>query len=341
MRAIVKVTPGPGAEPRETEVPVPSYGEVLVKVRAASICGTDVHIYEWNEWAASRIKPPIVFGHEFAGDVVALGPGVSGLAVGDYVSAETHVVCDLCYQCRTGQGHICRKCSIIGVDRPGSFADYVTLPATNAWVNPKDMPPEIASVQEPFGNAVDTVFAGEVPGRSFLVIGCGPIGLMAVGLLRASGASLIIATDLSDYRLDLAGAMGADMTLNAGRTDTVGETLRLTDGEGVDAVLEMSGARAALPQAIAAARNGGRITLLGLPAGTVDFDAAAFVFKGLTLQGITGRRMYGTWYKTRSFLSSGRVDLRRVITHVMPLESFREAFELAISGRCGKIVLTL
>jgi len=204
MKAIIKPAPGPGGELHQVEVPRPGAGEILVKVQATSICGTDVHIWEWNEWAAGRIRPPLVFGHEFAGKVVALGPGARGVKLGDHVSAETHVICGECYQCRTGQGHICRDCSIIGVDRPGCFADYVVVPASNAWVNPPDLPPAVASVQEPFGNAVDTVFAGEVHGRSVLVFGCGPIGLMAVALLRASGAAPIIATDLSAYRLALA-----------------------------------------------------------------------------------------------------------------------------------------
>ncbi len=341
MMALVKREAAPGAELMEVPRPSPGPGEVLVKVRVASICGTDVHIYEWNEWAAGRVKSPLVFGHEFAGDVVALGPGADGLMVGDYVSAETHIICNQCYQCRTGQGHICRRCSIIGVDRPGTFAEYVALPAANVWPNPPDMPPEIASIQEPFGNAVDTVFAGDVTGKSFLVIGCGPIGLMAVGLLRASGAHPVIASDLSEYRLDLARRMGADIVLDAGARDVVAETLAETGGEGVDAVLEMSGARVALKQAVAVARNGGRISVLGLPPGAVEFDVSPFVFKGLTLQGITGRRMFDTWYRTRAILSSGRVDLGRVITHTFPLTSFKEAFALAESGLCGKIVLTL
>lgn len=349
MRALVKTAPAPGAELREVEVPQPGPGEILVKVRAASICGTDVHIYEWNRWAAARIKPPIIFGHEFAGEVVALGPGVAeglsgdgGVRVGDYVSAESHVICGRCYQCQTGQSHICRRCSILGVDRAGCFADYVCIPAANAWPNAPDLPPEVASVQEPFGNAVDTVFAGEVPGKSFLVLGAGPIGLMAVALLRASGATPIIASDLSDYRLELARKLGADHVLNARSVDTVAETLKLTGGEGVDAVLEMSGARPAIPQALKAVRNGGRVTVLGLPSAPVELDLAEdFVFKGLTMQGITGRHIFQTWHMTRAFLGSGRVDLRPLITHTFPIAEFKAAFELAMSGRCGKIVLKM
>ncbi|MCL6550057.1 MAG: L-threonine 3-dehydrogenase [Acidothermus cellulolyticus] len=342
MRALVKSAPAPGAELREVDTPVPGPGEVLVKVKVASICGTDLHIYEWNRWAEGRLRTPLVFGHEFAGHVVALGPGVTGVEVGLYVSAESHVICGVCYQCRTGQAHICRRCSILGVDRPGCFADYVAIPAANLWPNPPDLPPEVASIQEPFGNAVDTVFAGEVPGHAFLVIGCGPIGLMAVALLRASGARLVVVADLSDYRLDLASRLGADVTVNASRQDTVAEVLRLTGGEGVDAVLEMSGARAAVPQALRAVRNGGRVTLLGLPSGPVELDLSEdFVFKGVTMQGITGRHIFQTWYKTQAFLVSGRVDARTLITHSFPLERFKEAFELGLSGRCGKIVLTL
>ncbi|RJQ08219.1 MAG: L-threonine 3-dehydrogenase [Bacillota bacterium] len=342
MRALVKTAPGAGAELQVVPVPRPGPGEVLVKVAVASICGTDVHIYEWNAWAAGRMRTPIVFGHEFAGHVVALGTGASGVEVGDYVSAESHVICGRCYQCRTGQSHICRSCSILGVDRQGCFADYVVVPAANVWHNPPELAPEVASIQEPFGNAVDTVFADGVPGKSFLVLGCGPIGLMAVALLRASGATPIIAADLSDYRLAMAMNLGADHVIDAKSADTVSRTLELTGGEGVDAVLEMSGARTAITQALKAARNGGRVTMLGLPAGPVALDLAEdFVFKGLTLQGITGRHIFETWYTAKAFLASGRVDLRPVITHSYPIEVFREAFELAITGKCGKIVLTL
>jgi len=215
------------------------------------------------------------------------------------------------------------------------------VPAANVWHNPPELAPEVASIQEPFGNAVDTVFAGDVPGKSFLVLGCGPIGLMAVLLLRASGAAPIIAADLSDYRLAMAESLGTDHVIDAKTTDTVSRTLELTGGEGVDAVLEMSGARPAIVQALKVARNGGRVTMLGLPAGPVELELAQdFVFKGLTLQGITGRHIFKTWYLARTFLASGRIDLGRVITHSFPLEAFREAFELALTGQCGKIVLT-
>jgi threonine 3-dehydrogenase len=345
MKALVKAAPAMGAELREVDVPRPGPGEILVKVRVASICGTDVHIYEWNKWADARMKTPIIFGHELAGDVVALGAGVvgSGLAkVGDYVSAESHVICGACYQCLTGQSHICRKCSILGVDHDGCFADYAVIPAVNAWPNPPALSPEVASVQEPFGNAVDTVFAGDVPGKSFLVLGCGPIGLMAVALLRASGAAPVLATDLSEYRLDLARKLGATEAWNAGATDTVKRVLDLTGGEGVDAVLEMSGAKPAIAQALKVARNGGRVSLLGLPSDPVELDLAeGFIFKGLTMHGITGRHIFATWYKTRAFLGSGLVDLRPLITHSFPLAEFKTAFELAMSGKCGKIVFSL
>lgn len=342
MKALVKTAPVAGAELLEMEVPQPGPGEILVKIKVASICGTDVHIYEWNQWAANRMKTPIVFGHEFAGEVVALGPGVAGVKLGDYVSAESHVICGLCYQCRSGQSHICRECSILGVDRQGCFADYVVIPAANAWLNPPGLAPDVASVQEPFGNAIDTVFAGDVPGKSFLVLGCGPIGLMAVALLRASGGTPVLAADLSDYRLDLARKLGATMAWNAGSTDTLAKVKELTGGEGVDAVLEMSGARPAIAQALKAVRNGGRVTLLGLPSGPVPLDLAEdLIFKGVTMQGVTGRHIFQTWYKTRAFLESGLVDLKPLITHTFPMTDFKAAFELAISGKCGKIVFTV
>ncbi|MCL6450841.1 MAG: L-threonine 3-dehydrogenase [Acetobacteraceae bacterium] len=340
MKALVKARSGRGAELAVVDVPRPGPRDALIRVRACSVCGTDYHIYAWDPWAASRVRPPLVFGHEFCGEVVAVGEAVRSVAVGDTVSAETHVACGRCSLCRTGQAHICQEVAILGVDRPGSFAQYVSLPEENAWKNPPGVAPEIASVQEPLGNAVHTVLSGEVAGRTVAVLGCGPIGLFAVGVARAAGAAAVYATDISPYRLALAPRMGADRALDASRADVVAELRSLTGGEGPDVVLEMSGSPAAVSQALKAVRFGGRVSILGIPSRPVEIDLAQdVVFKGITIQGITGRRMFETWYQTRALLSSGRLDISPVITHRLPMEEFELAMELVGSGQCGKVIL--
>jgi len=340
MKALLKARPGRGAELAVVDVPRVGPREVLIRVKACSICGTDHHIYSWDPWAAGRIHPPLVFGHEFAGEVVATGEAVNSVALGDMVSAETHVACGRCSLCRTGQAHICQNVSILGVDRPGSFAQYVCLPEENCWKNPRDVAPEMASIQEPLGNAVHTVLAGDVAGRTVAVLGCGPIGLFAVGVARAAGAAAVYATDISPYRLALAPQMGADEALDASRVDVVAELRRLTGGEGLDVVLEMSGSPAAVSQALKAVRFGGRVSILGIPSRPVEIDLAQdVVFKGITIQGITGRRMFDTWYQTRALLASGRLDVTPVITHRFPLEEFQRAMELVGSGQSGKVIL--
>jgi threonine 3-dehydrogenase len=342
MKAVVKPDRGPGAELTLVDVPQTGPGEVLVKVKATSICGTDVHIYEWDDWAASRIKPPMIFGHEFAGEVVELGEGTSTLEVGDYVSAETHVVCGVCHQCRSGNSHICKDVAIIGVDRPGVFAEYATIPERNAWRNPPDLPPDIASVQEPFGNAVHTALSTELVAKTVLVTGCGPIGLMAVAIARAAGASLVIATEVVPYRLELARQIGAHLVIDPTTTDTTTEILTSTNGIGVDVLLEMSGNPSAIHEGFSVLKRGGFSALLGLPSRPIEFDLAnEIIFKGATVYGVTGRKVWQTWYQTRALLSSGAVDVRSIITHRFPLEEFVQGMELMANGECGKVVLSL
>jgi len=339
MKALVKVRPGPGAELAEVDVPAAGPADVLVKVRACSICGTDYHIYSWDQWSAGRVKPPLVFGHEFSGEVVAAGPAAKGVKVGDFVSAETHIACGTCFLCRTGQAHVCQNVAIIGVDRPGAFAEYVAIPAENAWQNPSDMSPEVASIQEPLGNAVHTTLSGDVAGRTVAVLGCGPIGLMAVAVARAAGAAAVYATDVSPYRLDLARAVGATRAIDA-RGDAQAEIINATSGLGVDVVLEMSGSPLALKQAWRLARFGGRVSILGIPSRPVEVDLANdIVFRGLTVHGITGRRMYDTWHQVRGLLSSGRLDVTPLITHRLRLEDFEAGMTLMAAGQCGKIVM--
>jgi threonine 3-dehydrogenase len=340
MKAIVKQTPGPGAELTMVDVPEAGPGEVLIKVEATSICGTDLHIYEWDPWAAGRIKPPLIFGHELAGRVVELGEGVGTVKVGDYVSAETHVVCGKCYQCRSGQAHICQDVSILGVDRPGCFAEYVTIPERNAWLNPPDMPAAVAAIQEPFGNAVHTALSTELVGKTVLVTGCGAIGLMAIGIAKAAGAVLVIGTEVTPYRLEMARLAGADLALNPLEQDVTTEITTCTNGTGVDVLLEMSGNPSAIHEGFNVLRHGGYAALLGIPSRPVELDLSnEVIFKGATIYGVTGRLIWKTWYQTRALLSSRAVDVEPIITHRFPLDDFEQGMELMRTGQCGKVVL--
>jgi threonine 3-dehydrogenase len=340
MKAIMKHHAGPGAELREVPIPRIEPHEVLIQVKATSICGTDVHIYTWDAWAESRIKTPMVFGHEFSGVVVEVGSQVTGVKIGDHVSAETHIVCHQCLQCKTGQYHICQHTKILGVDFQGCFAEFVKMPAENIWKNPVDMPFEKASIQEPMGNAVHTVLAGPVSGKTVAVVGCGPIGIMAVAVAKASGATEVIALDLNEYRLDLARKVGATVTINPLNEDPVKRVMQVTGGTGVEVVCEMSGHPVAIRQAFEMLTNGGRMSILSLPTKPVELDITnQIVFKGITVQGITGRKMYETWRQTSGLLHSGQVDVSPIITHTLPLENFQEGFELMVSGKCGKVVL--
>ena len=341
MKALVKETPAPGLSLRDVPVREPGPGEILVKIKAASICGTDLHIWRWDHWAAGRLRPPVITGHEFTGVVEAVGPGVTTPRVGEHVSLESHVVCHTCYQCRTGKGHICQNTRILGVDVDGGFAEYATVPAENAWVNPPDLPWEIAAVLEPFGNAVHTVYAGVgVEGRTVLVTGAGPIGLMAIAVARASGATLIVATDLQPYRLEFARRMGADRVVDVREEDPVEVVRELTGGQGVEVLLEFSGNEHAIHQGLQALMPGGEARILGIPSDPIRFDLAGeLVMRGITAVGIAGRRLYETWYQGSGLIYSGRVDLSPLITHRFAMADYREAFELLERGEGVKAVL--
>lgn len=329
MKALAKIQAAPGLELIETEVPRPGPRDVLIRVTAASICGTDVHIYRWDTWSQHRIRPPLILGHEFAGEIVAVGEEVDGLEVGQPVSAEGHIVDHTCAACRAGQPHLCRNARVIGIDRPGAFAEYVCVPAENVWVNAPDVPPEIAALQDPFGNAVHAVYTFDLAGRSVLVSGCGPIGLMAIPVARVAGARIIIATDLNEQRLALARRMGADVTLNPQQEEVVARVQELTGGDGVDVVLEMSGAPSAIRAALEALRPGGQVAALGLTGDAITLDwNELVVIKGATVQGIYGRRIWDTWHRMRALLQTGAVDLSPLITHRLPLEAYEQAFQL-------------
>lgn len=323
-------------------MPAPRDDEVLVRVEAASICGTDLHIFRWDAWSQQRIRPPLTLGHELAGTVAEVGRAVRSVAVGDYVSAESHVTCGACYHCRTGHAHMCERTQILGVDREGAFAEYVSVPAAVIWQNDRaKLPPEIAALQEPFGNAVYAVSQQDLVGRSVAVLGCGPIGLFSIGIARASGAGRVLASDRTRFRLRLAERMGASAALDIGTVNDVPAWfVERNEGEELDVVFEMSGAPSAIGDAFRIARNGGRVVLFGIPARPVEIDVAeSLIFKNLTVSAVNGREVFATWYRTRWLLEHGVVDLRPLITHELPLGRFAEAFALLEAGDACKIVL--
>ncbi len=340
MQAVIKPEQAPGMVLGEVKVPSIGPHEALIKVKATSICGTDLHIYKWDEWARKRIRPPIVVGHEFCGHVVAVGRDVTEVKEGDFVSAESHIICGKCPQCRTGNGHICQNTRIIGVDRDGCWAEYIAMPAYNLWLNPPDMPPEIASMLENFGNAVHTAFATDLTAKKVLITGCGPVGLMTVAVAKAAGARSIYATDISPYRLRLARQMGATHALNVAEVNVVDVIKRDTDGEGVDVLLEMSGAQSAIDQGFRSLRDGGEAALLGLAPGTIGFDINNhIIFKGATVYGIVGRRLWDTWFRMRGLLNAGSVDLSPLVTHRFRLDQWEDAIQVMNSGASGKVVM--
>ena len=340
MQAIVKAEPKPGAQLQHVAIPEIGLRDVLVRVRAASICGTDLHIYRWDRWSARRIHPPLVFGHEFCGVVEKVGGEVTTVREGDFVSAEMHVACGRCYQCRTGQSHICQDVRIIGIDADGCFAEFVKIPESNIWKLDPAIPVDYAAVFDPLGNAVHAVLAGEIAGLSVAVTGCGPIGLFAVGVAKACGAGPIFATEPHPFRLRLATRMGATLVIDPSKTDPVKAVLGETQGAGADVVLEMSGNPQGIRQAFQMLRRGGRIALLGLPSKPLELDLATdVIFKGAQVQGIHGRRVFATWYKAQALLKSGALDLSPLITERMALVDFERGMELLLSGNASKVLL--
>lgn len=342
MRALVKERPGPGMA--LDEVPVPAMGptDVLIRVRKAGICGTDGHIWRWDKWAQTRLHPPLVVGHEFMGFVEAVGDAVKGVAAGDRVSAEGHISCGVCLLCRTGQAFICERVRIIGVDRDGCFADYIVMPESNVWKLDPAVPDDWAAVFDPLGNAVHTVMAAGVSAKSVVITGVGSIGLMSIPVARAAGAAKVIAIDVNAHKLELAATLGADYVFDARTPDLVKQVIELTNGDGADVLLEMSGSGAAINQGLSMVRNGGRAALLGLPSDNVSLNLAEeIIFKALTVLGINGRKMYETWYQTQALVVAGRIDLTPIITHVLPLARYEECFHLLQDGKAAKIVMDL
>jgi len=340
MRALVKTRPAPGAALEQRPTPGLGPNDVLVNVEAASICGTDLHIYSWDPVMRARIRPPLVFGHEFCGVVEKVGSEVEAVKPGQFVSAEMHVACGHCLQCRIGQQHICQNLKIIGIDLDGCFAQYVKIPASNILPIDPGIPRDYAAVLDPLGNAVHTVLAGEIAGQTVAVVGCGPIGLMSIEVARACGATAVYGIEVKPHRRKLALRVGATAAFDPTKTDVVAAVREATGGAGADVVLEMSGHPQAIQQSFKMLRGGGRISLLGLPAEPVLLDLVPdVIFKGATVQGIYGRRMYDTWYRMLALLKSGRLDLEPIISERLPLERFDRAFKLQASGKTSKILL--
>ncbi len=340
MRAVVKVrAEADGTEIRKVPIPKIREDEVLVRVDKAGICGTDLHIYLWDRWSESRLALPLIYGHEFAGTVEAIGSSVERIAKDDFVSGEGHIACWRCKPCREGNPHVCRNLRVVGVDRDGIFAEYVKLPATNVIHNDPKIPLRVAAVQDPLGNAVQTAFSGHPSGAVVLVLGCGPIGLMAVAVARAAGAREIIAIEKNAYRLDLAKKLGATFTFdNPGIAQRA--IAKITGGDGVDDVYEMSGAPRLLNFGLENVKPAGGVHILAIYHDPVPIDVTnAIVFKGVHVHGIHGRRMYDTWTRMQGMLLSGQLDIDPLFTHEFSFDQFDEAMAVMRGGECGKITL--
>jgi threonine 3-dehydrogenase len=340
MRAIKKLRGEPGLWIQD-DVAVPAYGpnDVLIRVTHAGICGTDRHIYEWDDWSRNRIPLGITTGHEFVGQVIAVGDECTKTRIGDRVSGEGHVFCGNCRPCRTGNAHICTECQIIGIDRDGCFARYLSLPEQNVWPVHPDIPDKVAAVMDPLGNAVHTVMTAGVSGKTVLITGVGIIGLMAVSVARAAGASRIFVTDVDPRRLQVARTLGADHTFLATSPWTA-EVQSLTGGLGADVLLEMSGHPAAIRDGFMAMAGGGTAALLGIPGRPIEVDLAReIIFKGTTIHGINGRRLFETWYQMESFLLGGQLQLDPIITHVLQMDEFETGIRMMQSGEAIKVVL--
>ncbi len=340
MKALRKMHPARGLSFETMNIPTVGPADVLVRVRAASICGTDLHIYGWDRWSQGRIKPPVTLGHEFCGVVESIGEEVKELEPGDFVSAEMHVNCGHCHQCRLGEAHICQNLRIIGIDQDGAFAEFVKIPASNIWKLDPAIPEHYGAILDPLGNAVHTVLAGPIAGQTVLVTGCGPIGLMSIAVAKACGSSTVFATETNEQRRAMATKMGADLVLNPAEIDAVARITAETNETGVDVLLEMSGNPSAIQQGFRSLRAGGRASLLGIPTEAVPLDLVNdVIFKGATVQGIYGRRMYETWVQMTALLKAQRLNLEPLFGERSSLEKFENAFAMLQGGLAGKILL--
>ena len=343
MTAYIKETRGPGF--KKVTKPIPDQlkpDEVLIKVLATSICGTDVHIYKWDRWSQGRIKPPLTVGHEFSGRVIKVGSDVTKVKIGDIVSAETHIVCGTCEFCQRGEYHICENTKIIGVDTDGCFAEYAKMPAHNLIVNKTDKEPKYLSIQEPLGNAVHTMLHFDITDKTVAVVGCGPIGLMGVNIAKAKKSKKIIAIEVNDFRINLAKELGADVVINPLKEDVIKRVLEETDGRGVDVVCEFSGNKEAIENAFKYVKAGGKMSMLGIVSSNIELDLSNdVVFKGVSIYGVVGRRMFQTWNQLTEMIDKNQLDLEKIITHFYPFDQMEEAMATMISGNSGKVVLVL
>ncbi len=322
------------------DVPEPDIGpnDLLIRIRKTAICGTDIHIYNWDEWARATIPVPMVVGHEFVGEVAAMGAAVRGFSVGDRVSGEGHVTCGHCRNCRAGRRHLCRNTVGVGVNRAGAFAEYLSLPAFNAFLMPDDISDDLAAIFDPFGNAVHTALSYDLVGEDVLITGAGPIGCMAAAICQHAGARHVVVTDVNDFRLDLARKLGASLAINVTRTTPADVMSQLGMTEGYDVGLEMSGNGEAFEQMLEVMNHGGRVAILGIPPSDTVIDWNQVIFKGLTLKGIYGREMFETWYKMAALLQGG-LDLSPILTHGYGIDDFQAGFDMMRSGQSGKVVL--
>jgi threonine 3-dehydrogenase len=338
MKAIVKLKAEPGIWMDRVPLPRIGHNDVLIKVVKTAICGTDIHIYNWDEWSRKTIPTPMAIGHEFVGVIAEIGSEVRGLKVGNRVSAEGHITCGHCRNCRAGKRHLCRNTIGVGVNRPGCFAEYISIPAANVFKVPDMIDDEIAAILDPFGNAAHTALSFDLVGEDVLITGAGPIGIMAVAIARHVGARYVVITDVNDYRLDLAGRMGASAAVNVTRTSITDTAAELGMKEGFDVGLEMSGSIQAFGDMLQAMNYGGRVAILGIPTGKVSLDLTQIILKGLKLKGIYGREMFETWYKMTSMLQS-HLDISTVITHRFYVDDFMQAFDVMRSGQSGKVIM--
>lgn len=338
MKALVKSHARPGLWLEEVEKPVPGINDALIRVRRTAICGTDMHIWHWDDWAQKTIPVPMIVGHEFVGEIVGLGANVQGFEVGQIVSGEGHVVCGRCRNCMAGRRHLCAYSEGIGVNRPGAFADYMVLPAANLWLHHAGIDLDVASLFDPFGNAVHTALQFDILGEDVLIVGAGSIGAMAAAVCRHGGARHVVITDLNDSRLARARALGATRTVNVGREKLSDVQRELGMSEGFDVGLEMSGAEAGFASLIDNMAHGGKVAILGLPSGGMSIDWHKVIFNMLTLKGVYGREIFETWHKMSVFIEGG-LDLSAIITHRLPVSRFAEGFEVMAEGNAGKVVL--
>jgi threonine 3-dehydrogenase len=339
MKALVKKAPGKGLEMLQVPMPVVGGNDLLIRVTKAAICGTDLHIWNWDEWSQRTLRPPLVTGHEFVGRIVEKGASVTGYAIGERVSGEGHIVCGVCRSCRAGRRHLCTNTVGIGVNRDGCFAEYLSLPAPNAWHVHAGVPSEIACFLDPLGNATHSALSFDLVGEDVLITGAGPIGIMAAAICRHCGAQRIVVTDVNDYRLGLAAKMGATATVNVTRA-SIEDARRELGIIGFDIGLEMSGNGAAFESMLENMYHGGRIALLGILPNSTGIRWDQVIFKGLVIKGIYGREIFETWYKMQTMLQSG-LDVRPVLTHKFPFDQFEKGFEVMQSGSCGKVILEI